>query len=294
MGMFSNNQVRQFYVVNGGDVATIQDGVVTPLQSADIADIANASPLLIKNAKGEYETVPVDEAYDATTITAPRIKVLESLTTFCNDAVVPGEKYRIKLVIDQAFCDSPESVYVKAASVKATSSDTQETLAAKLAEALNKSISKRDVAYGMFDIFGGTLEEASETGIAISVNEEAMTANVQAGIISMKPILYHVECGKIVVDGSEETWGETRYGEFDTNIPNGVKVAEMEYFYHGERGDVYRNMGYPNIVATKLKTDTTANYDFVEYSTSYIDMNEDYNSSRPYSNRTITIAVKRS
>lgn len=41
---------------------------------------------------------------------------------------------------------------------------------------------------------------------------------------------------------------------------NGPKIAEMEWFYHGTRGDIYRMAGYPNIIPTEYVADASKEY----------------------------------
>lgn len=43
-------------------------------------------------------------------------------------------------------------------------------------------------------------------------------------------------------------------------VGNGKKIADMEWFYMGERGDQYRMMGYPNYVPTEYMADPSKEY----------------------------------
>lgn len=292
MGMFSNNQIRHFYVANNPEAEIITK------EFGDGGEII----IGIKNGLGEVEPTPFESVPDpnhegailrglvsdnAREIDVKGISLMDSTTTLDEEVSadpVAGESYRIKLVVDQAFCDSPESAYVKVASVKAVSGMTAEQLYTKLAAALTKSIGKRDVAAGLFTITG------SASGVKITINPAAVTKGFVAGISSIKPVLFHVECGQITVNGETDTWGSTEYGSTGS-IKNGYKVAEMEYFYHGERGDIYRGMGYPNTVTTKLKAIPDAEYKLYEYDLT-TDSCGDYNASSPVSKICVTVAIK--
>lgn len=43
-------------------------------------------------------------------------------------------------------------------------------------------------------------------------------------------------------------------------VGNGMKIADMEYFYLGERGDQYRMMGYPNVINTEYLAESNKEY----------------------------------
>lgn len=51
---------------------------------------------------------------------------------------------------------------------------------------------------------------------------------------------------------------------------NGQLVADMEYFFMGERGDDYRMMGFPNVVDTKYLVDPTKEYNIVDFDFKYV------------------------
>ena len=45
----------------------------------------------------------------------------------------------------------------------------------------------------------------------------------------------------------------------------------MEYFFHGERGDVYRGVGFPNVINTKYFADTSKVYNLIDMDFSFSD-----------------------
>lgn len=47
-------------------------------------------------------------------------------------------------------------------------------------------------------------------------------------------------------------------------VENGKMVADQEWFYMGERGDYYRNMGYPNVLKTKYLVDSSVRYNALD------------------------------
>ena len=95
-------------------------------------------------------------------------------------------------------------------------------------------------------------------------------------------------------DSSSATYGEmipnTSVLTVGSNaVGNGTKIADMEYFYMGERADQYRNIGWPNIIPTKLLVDPSAQYDVLEIHYAFTDTG--VNSYRSEKDITIVVPV---
>ena len=55
-------------------------------------------------------------------------------------------------------------------------------------------------------------------------------------------------------------------------LGNGTKIADLEWFCAGERGDQYRMAGYPNYIPTKyLVVDPTKQYNVLEFHFAFTD-----------------------
>ena len=59
------------------------------------------------------------------------------------------------------------------------------------------------------------------------------------------------------------------------SVGNGKKVADLEYFLMGERGDQYRMVNYPDYVKTEYMVDSSLTYDIATIHYSFIGHNED-------------------
>ena len=44
----------------------------------------------------------------------------------------------------------------------------------------------------------------------------------------------------------------------------GKKIADLEYFTHGWRGDMFRNVGWPRSINTKYMVDPSSSYDLID------------------------------
>ena len=63
-------------------------------------------------------------------------------------------------------------------------------------------------------------------------------------------------------------------------VGDGHNMADLEYFCMGARGDIYRGMGYPNIIHTTYLADPTAVYDTLDIHYYYTGSNESDRSLR--------------
>ena len=94
------------------------------------------------------------------------------------------------------------------------------------------------------------------------------------GKMAKAVIPFEVDFLPINIEGVETTdWASETKSEGDA-IPNGYDIADMEYFYMGNRGDIYRGMGYPHNIETTYLVKETDNYNVLEIHYSYVGANE--------------------
>lgn len=94
----------------------------------------------------------------------------------------------------------------------------------------------------------------------------------------------------INVDGSQVPWGvitDTTSTNTGNQVTNGKMVADMEWFYIGERADQFRGVGYPDNFETKYLADPSKTYDFIDIQFYYSGDAEDVQRSK----KMITLAI---
>lgn len=89
-----------------------------------------------------------------------------------------------------------------------------------------------------------TLLTSGDTYTALVIDEEPQ--DWRLGKMSQEPVLYDVHCDYITYSGDDMIWGEAKTVEGGQKFPNSKLLADMEWFYHGERGDIYRENAYPS------------------------------------------------
>ena len=119
-----------------------------------------------------------------------------------------------------------------------------------------------------------TLEGGSTTGIVV---EEIMQPFI-VGRLSSDPLNFVIEFnssdiyhsyGPITLENI--VWGTATDVTSTSFVGVGYKVADMEYFFHGERGDVYRGVGFPNVINTKYFADTSKVYNLIDMDFNFSD-----------------------
>ena len=91
----------------------------------------------------------------------------------------------------------------------------------------------------------------------------------------------------IVVNGDDRIWGLVEKQASTNSIPDGHKIADLEYFCMGERGDVYRMVGFPNVIRTKYLVNPDLKYNTIDIHYAYVGSNEAVQKSE----KDITIVV---
>ena len=127
------------------------------------------------------------------------------------------------------------------------------------------------------------LTGGSTTGIII---EEAE----QPWVLGMMPqafIPFTPQFLTITVNGEDRLWGVATVVTPTNTVPDGHLIADLEYFCMGARGDIYRGMGYPNIIKTNYLVDPSAVYDVLDIHYFYTGSNESVQKSE----KTITLVA---
>lgn len=129
------------------------------------------------------------------------------------------------------------------------------------------------------------LVEGTSTGIVI---EEVPQPWVR-GKRQAAPINFDIFTLPIKTVDAEQPWGiVTDITKDNVNtVGNGRMVADMEWFYIGERADQFRGYGYPNNFDTNYLADASKSYKFINIDFYYSGNAEDVQRSK----KTLTIAT---
>lgn len=145
-----------------------------------------------------------------------------------------------------------------------------------------------------------TVAGKDETAVQLEDTPVALTRGDASGLIVEEapqewilgtfpqvPVNFTLMPDSIVVNGDGRIWGLVEKQASTNSIPDGHKIADLEYFCMGERGDVYRMMGFPNVIRTKYLVDPDLKYNTIDIHYAYVGPNEAVQKSE----KDITIVV---
>ena len=112
-----------------------------------------------------------------------------------------------------------------------------------------------------FEVSKTTGENATANGIVIT---EVGDQPWRLGVLSQVSVNFEAIPTTVRYDGEDVIWGTTAYGETDDYVGNGKELADLEYFCQAERGDMFRNMGWPNNIDVKYMVDPSKEYDVLD------------------------------
>ena len=251
MPNFSTNSVRQLYVANtssGGaagqyvsSTKTVDNELYFKFINANTQTVV--SPLIpISKIKSISS-----KAYAAKTLRSDKIAI--------NTAVV-GQTYNIRIVFRNWGSGSSENQYFKyTGTYKCKTGDTTSTIAAALKALADVNFAREAVPLLTFSV--------STNELTITEVAQPFVKGKQQG----RPLNYYFQFVPITDStGSENvSWGNvTSLAKGYAGQGTGNLAADMEYFYLGERGDKYRNVGYPYTFDTTYLVDPTKHYDIID------------------------------
>lgn len=279
MSVFSTNQNRQFYVAE-----SVVDTVNESSKAGDITvkvlaknSVDKEFYFLVKGADTvlKSDLIPVKnlnyiKSIAASEMVRPLKFVLVSLNTDVNEGKpVVGQDYILRINFRQFYGMSDGDQYFKDVAVRATSAMKDDTskFYTKMLETLNKSFSRE---------VGATADsnpylkfEVTTDGLLITEKEQEWSLGLEA----QEPVIFDIAETTIYVDGVDEVW-LTKTDKTDkatASVKNGKSIADLEWFYMGERGDQYRYVGYPNYIPTKYLVDPDKEYDVLEVHYAFTD-----------------------
>ena len=291
MATFSVNQVRQLYVATAvksphvlasdaaGSIAVNNDTAknhlyfeykgADNLMRSDLIDIKN-----ILHAKATDASKMAQEL-KAVTVTLDK--------TVNGGNPVAGQDYILRIAFRQYIGLSDADQYFKYGMVHAYTGMTASDFYKKLALSLVKNFSRETTQLLSFTLKDG---EGEGTKVDATTKESALTGTYTAlvigevaqewvlGKIQQTAVQFEVQPTTITFEGDELIWGKVEDTDPSGTIKNGQKIADLEYFCMGERGDVYRGAGYPNNIVTKYLVDPSKEYHVFDIHYAYVGSNE--------------------
>lgn len=302
--VISINQVRQLYVAKtlkadpaaletAGDIVPKADTAKTTLyfQSMSPAGIVASDKIDLKHVL--YAKATPSEA-----LAHKLVRYSVTLDTDVSATPVAGQNYILRLAFRQYIGLSEEDQYFKYGEVIARSGMTASDFYKKMAISLAKNLENKTESTPLVNIYlnaGGTDVPVTATTKESDLNKDDYDKIIieeaeQPWVLGMMPqafIPFTPQFLTITVDGEDRLWGVATVVTPKKTVPDGHLIADLEYFCMGARGDIYRGMGYPNIIKTTYLVDPSAVYDVLDIHYFYTGSNESVQKSE----KTITLVT---
>lgn len=214
---------------------------------------------------------------------------LNSQSVTINENPISGQDYVLNVEVRNFVALGDDSTHIKFGAVHAvkdmTKSDFYKAMAVNLAKnfsrepspILNVSLTKHDTAASGTDTKVAVLVNGKIQNLTTLKSTESYTEIIideveqpwRRGVSQVEPVNFNTTCGTILMDGDDVIWG-TVVKEDGNTINNGKQIADMEWFYHGTRGDIYREATYPDNFDFKPLVDETKAYHTLDIHFAYV------------------------
>lgn len=300
MATFSVNQVRQLYVATAfktphvlasdaaGSIAVKNDTAKSHLYfEYKGADNLMRSDLI------DTKNILYAKATDATAMAHDLKSVTIALDSNVNGgAPVAGQDYILRIAFKQYVGMSDEDQYFKYGMVHAYAGMDASEFYKVLAVSLARNFSREVVPLIKIEIKTAsattevtpTTKVADLTGTYTGVVITEVEQPWRLGVMAQTPVYFTVQSVPVTVNGDERYWA-TLTESTSGSISNGKTIADLEYFCMGERGDMYRQVGWPNNIPTTYLVDPAEAYYVFDIHYAYVGSNESVQKSE----KTITI-----
>lgn len=290
MATFSTNQFRHLYVAK----SVKNDTTISPLATAgDIAVVADTNKShvyfqymspggLVRSDLIDIKNISYLKGVDPSSMK----KTLKAFKVTLNPEVnggapISGQDYILRIAFSNYIGLSEEDQYFKYGMVHAYAGMDAPTFCKKLAISLAKNFSRESETLLKFYL--------GETEVTPFTKEEDLKGNTEEAVTIIEQEQHWVRGKKeqvslnfmvypttVTYEGDEVVWGKVEdvSEESGITVSNGKTIADMEYFYMGERGDIYRDMGAPNTYDTQYLVNPDSEYAVFEIHYAYVGANE--------------------
>ena len=286
----SDNQFRNLYVMKAYKTS---ESAITAVGDLTLkVDTAKSNVYLVY--KDTEDTITSDLIsiknllYAKSTKAADMARTLNSQSVTLNEDPISGQDYVLNVEVRNFVALGDDSTHIKFGAVHAvkgmTKSDFYKAMAVNLAKNLSREPSPiLNVSLTKYNSTGTT-----NTKVAVLVNgkmqnltaltsTETYTSIIideveqpwRRGVAQVEPVNFNTTCGTVLVDGDDVIWGTVEKEEGEP-VNNGKQIADMEWFYHGTRGDIYREATYPDNFDFKPLVDETKAYSTLDIHFAYV------------------------
>ena len=303
----SDNQFRNLYVMKAYKAS---ESAITAVGDATLkADTAkNLMYLVYKDTEDTLTSDIINIKnllYVKSNKATDMARKLHSQSVTIKENPISGQDYVLNVEVRNFVALGDDSTHIKFGAVHAvkdmTKSDFYKAMALNLAKNLSREVvplikievhSAGTTSKGGFDSAGymvvtpttkdnGKSDNTNPyydgtSSIVTDIDSIRITEVEQPwrlGVMAQTPVYFTVQPVAVMVNSDERIWATVTEGTNGT-IGNGKEIADLEYFCMGERGDMYRGIGFPNNIVTTYLVDPTKTYYTFDIHYAYVGNNE--------------------
>lgn len=286
----SDNQFRNLYVMKTyKDSESALAAVGDTTLKVDTAK--NSMYLVYKDTEDNLTSDIIDLKnllYVKFTKAADMARKLNSQSVTLNKAPISGQDYVLNVEVRNFVALGDDSTHIKFGAVHAVKDMTKSDFYKAMAVNLAKNLSREPSPILNVSLNKYNRTDTTNTKVAVLVNgkmqnlaaltsTETYTSIIideveqpwRRGVAQVEPVNFNTTCGTVLVDGNDVIWGTVEKEKGDP-INNGKQIADMEWFYHGTRGDIYREATYPDNFDFKPLVDETKAYSTLDIHFAYV------------------------
>ena len=287
----SDNQFRNLYVMKAYKAS---ESAITAVGDATLK-VDTAKNLMYLVYKDTEDTLTSDIIniknllYVKSNKATDMARKLHSQSVTIKENPISGQDYVLNVEVRNFVALGDDSTHIKFGAVHAvkdmTKSDFYKAMAVNLAKnlsrepspILNVSLTKHDTTNSGTDTKVAVLVNGKMQNLAALKPTESYTNIIideveqpwRRGVAQVEPVNFNTTCGTILMDGDDVIWGTVEKEDGNT-VNNGKQIADMEWFYHGTRGDIYRESTYPDNFDFKPLVDETKAYHTLDIHFAYV------------------------
>ena len=301
MNLFTVNQVNQVYVAKRKvDNPLTKNSTVGDVYVGAVKGVDNCNKSIYIQHRGpggitRSDLIDLDKILYATITPADamakslkeyRLKLsADAMDADDNTKVIKGQDFILRIKLDHYIGISPEdSEYWKYGMVHTGPNVTVAKFWTEMAKSILRNMTREAVKFiSLYPITtSNSTDSVGSTELDLTNVETQMASATGLAIREVEPDwildlkqqkIMHIEVTPVAFeyDGTTLYWADGQ--SYDkkleavdsgVTIPNGKLTADYEYFFHGERGDQYRMIGWPDYIPTKYMVDPSKTYDYLQ------------------------------
>ena len=284
--MFTENQSRQLYVVNSvvaANAEPVNAGEAKMKETADgkefFFNIVGATDDGLQRSDLVNKCQIMDIRATAADDMKHIMKKIEvELDSNVSATPIVGQDYLLNINIKNYVANGNDSIKVKFGAAKAfttVADDLYKALALNLAKNFSSKIEPVKLIKITLKGDANNTEITSKTKLAdlsaitaTGIILEEVEQPWRLGAAKVEYVNFTVQPSTIFVNNVDQIWGTvSEVTASNTNALSNAKiVADMEYFFHKNRGDIYGMQDWPNNIDTKYLVNpaNTDGYSFID------------------------------